>query len=340
MRRWAWAGALGAGFVFLAVLAAQKRHEAFTDAKEAGPDFADQGEYAGTVGDKGRLGAHVVALGGGTFDVVFYPGGLPGDGWDGKNKARAKAARKGGGAVEVRGGGIECTVQNGKLTGRNSEGAEVRLSRRERKGPTLGMKPPKGAVVLFDGTGLDEWVSTNGKGPAPWKVLDVAKEAPGLWAMEVTRGNILTKKRFGDGTLHLEFRLPFMPTARGQERANSGVFVQNRYEVQILDSFGLEGKNNECAGLYSAFDPKVNLCYPPLSWQTFDIDLTSARFEGGKKVADAEITVRHNGVVVHDRQKLPGPLPGGDKESPEPGVLHLQDHGNPVQFRNIWFAPK
>jgi hypothetical protein len=145
-----------------------------------------------------------------------------------------------------------------------------------------------------------------------------------------------------DHQLHLEFCLPYMPEARGQGRGNSGLYVCGRYEIQMLDSFGLDGKSNECGGLYKASEPLVNMCLPPLSWQTYDVDFTAPKFDAdGRKVANARITVKHNGVVIHDNVELPGPTPGGKggAES-EPGPVFLQDHGNPVRYRNIWAVPK
>ncbi|MDZ4684595.1 MAG: DUF1080 domain-containing protein, partial [Planctomycetaceae bacterium] len=134
----------------------------------------------------------------------------------------------------------------------------------------------------------------------------------------------------------------FMPTPSGQQRPNSGGYLQGRYEVQILDSFGLEGKNNEAGGIYEISDPKLNMCLPPLAWQTFDIDFTAAKYDAdGKKTADARITVRHNGVVVQKDVALPrGTRAAPVKEGPEPGPLYLQDHGNPIRFRNIWVVEK
>jgi hypothetical protein len=131
-----------------------------------------------------------------------------------------------------------------------------------------------------------------------------------------------------------------MPFDGDQGRSNSGVYPQHRYEVQVLDSFGLEGKNNECGGIYGQAAPKVNMCYPPLTWQTYDIEIKSARFDAdGKKIAPAEITVLHNGVLVHDHYKVKGETGGGQKETAEGGSLHLQGHGGQVQYRNIWVVP-
>jgi len=132
-----------------------------------------------------------------------------------------------------------------------------------------------------------------------------------------------------------------MPTARGQGRGNSGVYIQGRYECQVLDSFGLEGEENECGGIYSIAKPAVNMCFPPLAWQTYDIDFTAAKFdEQGKKTKNARVTIKHNGVNIYDDMELPHGTPGWHEEGPEPDALFLQNHGNPVAFRNIWVVEK
>jgi mono/diheme cytochrome c family protein len=251
-----------------------------------------------------RLGMQVVALGDGEFLVVSYPGGLPGAGWTGKDKQTVEADRD-----EVK----EFVAM---------------LKKAERSSPTLGAKPPQDAVTLFDGTkaSLDKH----------WK--------PGA---KITADGLLMQgctslDTFRDFTLHLEFRTPFMPKARGQGRGNSGVYYQGRYETQVLDSFGLEGKDNECGGIYSISAPSINMCLPPLTWQTYDVDFTAARWDAqGKKTAPAKLTVRLNGVVVQQNVEAPktttaAPVP----EGPGPGPIYLQDHGNPVRYRNIWVLPR
>jgi hypothetical protein len=289
----------------------KKAVETFTDPEKAGPDFLVQGEYEGP-----GLGAHAIAEGDGKFGLVFYAGGLPGAGWDEKTKSKAKGQTEGA-RTSITGDKYSGEIADGKLTGKGPDGDFV-LKHVVRHSSTEGAKAPAGALVLFDGTSADEW--NGGK----------------LVEGSLLNNGIKSKKAFRDHKLHVEFRLPFMPRARGQGRANSGVYLQDRYECQVLDSFGLEGLNNECAGYYTLVAPKPNMCYPPLSWQTYDIEFHPAKYQDGKKIANARSTVLHNGVEVHHDVELKNSTGGGQKEEDTPGPIQLQNHGNPVYFRNIW----
>jgi hypothetical protein len=203
---------------------------------------------------------------------------------------------------------------------------ETCLHKTERKSDTIGKKPPEGAIVLFDGTNTSEW--NGGRLDEKTKLLNTDGR------------DILSKRKFNNYTMHVEFLLPYRPDGRGQGRGNSGFYQVDHYEVQILDSFGLEGKDNECGGVYTKLSPSVNMCLPPLVWQTYDVDFTNAvRDASGKKIKNAVITLKHNGVVVHDKEEITGPT-GGHRSDPEgtPGPIKLQGHGNPIQFRNIWIV--
>ena len=311
---------------------AQKKRAVITEAEaKKDPDYAVQGEYLGMVRDgdeDSRLGAQVVALGGGKFSVVAYPGGLPGAGWDKQEKIRATGVRRGN-LVEFtvakdskrKGTG---TWKQGQIIIRDPEGKVTgTLKRTLRKSPSLGAKPPAGAVVLFDGTTAGHF-----KG--------------GRLENGLLREGVTSHRNFADVHLHLEFKLNYAPQSRGQGRSNSGCYLQGRYEVQILDSFGLEGKHNECGGIYEIKDPALNMCLPPLQWQSYDIDFIAARHDkAGKKTANARMTVRHNGVVVHDNVEVPRSTRASPvKEGVDLGPIYIQNHGNPLVFRNIWLGEK
>ena len=319
----------------LSSLAVADHHNSpsYADPDFVDSDFAVQGEYVGTIsGDENHkvLAVQVIALGGKKFRAVGYTGGLPGAGWDGKKGEQVEATLKDG-FVTFRGEHGTAVTGHGAMAILSPEGEQIAVLRKtHRQSPTLGMAAPEGAVVLFDGSGIDNWVQHRKGGPA--NITD-----DGL----LMQGSN-SKQQFGDHKLHVEFRLPYMPTAREQGRGNSGCYLQGRYEVQMLDSFGLSGENNECGGLYSVSKPLVNMCFPPLTWQTYDIDFTAARFDAdGKKVKNARITVRHNGVLIQDDVELPQGTPAGVAgEGPGTGVVHLQNHGNPVRYRNIWVVEK
>ena len=282
------------------------------------PDFFLQGEYVTPADHKAPgQGLQAVALGEGQFLVGVFNGGLPGSSWDGEapiyqNMSRAALTEK---------------ISNTKLW--------VRSSRESR---TLGAKPPEGAVVLFDGKAT---------GAVSGEVKDGL-----LWA------GGQTKAEFGSFHLHLEFRLPYKPGAlpSSQDRGNSGIYLQNRYETQVLDSFGLvydreilsdvlslkSDPKQWCGCFYKFKAADTPMCFPPLTWQTYDIDFTAAKFDAeGTKTANARITVLHNGVKIHENVELPkGTGAGGNRKEVPRGPIVFQGHGNPVAYRNVWLVEK
>lgn len=290
------------------------------------PDFAIQGEYEGELGgqdEKQKWGLQIIAQGDGKFRAVAYPGGLPGAGWDKEKKIQVDGTAKDGVAT-FNGEQGSATIKDGVAKITSPDGNPLgEMKKVERKSPTIGKKAPDGAVVLFDGKNGDAFT-------------DPKKFADGLMSQGIT-----SKQKFGDFSLHMEFLLSYMPAARGQGRANSGCYMQGRYEVQILDSFGLSGENNECGGIYTIAKPSVNMCLPPLAWQTYDVDYSAAKYDGDKKTANAKMTVRHNGIVIHENVELPKATTAAPvAEGPETGPIYIQDHGNPIRFRNIWLVEK
>lgn len=198
---------------------------------------------------------------------------------------------------------------------------------------TLLAKPPTGAAVLFDGKGLEAWSKLDGQTTAPWSVDE------GTFTVKPGSGDIKTKDSFKSFKLHLEFNVPYMPNARGQARGNSGVYLQGRYELQVLDSYGLKLQDNDCGAIYKQIVPEVNACKPPLQWQTYDVTFHSAVVKDGKTIKKARLTVVQNGRTIIDDKEIV-PTPGGvDLKEGEAGPLLLQDHGNEVKYRNIWIVP-
>ncbi len=201
--------------------------------------------------------------------------------------------------------------------------------------PGPPVPPPADAVVLFDGRDLAQWTDAKGQ-PARWKVAD------GHMEVVAKTGAVKTVKSFGDCQLHVEWMAAEPPRGEGQARSNSGVFLMEIYEVQVLDSYGnATYADGMAASLYGQFPPEVNACRPPGEWQTYDIVFRRPRFDkDGGLVSPARMTVFHNGIVVHDARELTGPT--AHKARP-PYKAHadrlpisLQDHGDPVRFRNIW----
>jgi len=186
-------------------------------------------------------------------------------------------------------------------------------------------------VVLFDGSSLDAWASSSG-GPAAWTVsMGYMEIVPGT-------GDIHTKQAFTDFLLHVEFWVPKSPaTATEQQRGNSGIYLQGRYELQVLDSYGypISGAN-DCGAFYGIKDPSSNASTPPETWQTYDVTFHAAQFAGAMKTADARTSVMWNGTEVQHDVDLPRATQLGDAESNAAGGIRLQDHGYLVRYRNIW----
>ena len=184
--------------------------------------------------------------------------------------------------------------------------------------------------MLFDGKSLDGWRSRKSGGAAGWKLIDGAME------VVAGEGDILSAYEFGDAKVHVEFWLPHMPDRTGQGRANSGVYLHARYEIQVLDSWHNDTEpDRSCGALYKVIAPKLGGLKPPETWQTYDIDVRAPR-----KGAPGRITLVHTGVTVIEKGEFHGPT-GGEvgADIVERGPLMLQDHGDPVRFRNVWVLP-
>ena len=315
--------------LFIAVPAsAADSGDAVSDNSKTDADFPFVGEYIGSVTSRNngewkstRIGLQVVAVGNGQFEAVEFLGGLPGLGWNGRDKAVLPGRRDGDvvriDAVPV---GISLDGIVGRIGTSRSSAAFGTVRRINRASPTLGLRPPAEATVLFDGKNNDCF--SNAK---------------------LTEDNLLcagaeTADAFSDFTLHVEFRLPYMPVAKKQGRANSGVYLQRRYEVQILDSFGKPAEYNTAASIYRTKPADLNMSFPPLVWQTYDIRFRPAKYSDGIKTANARLTVWHNGVKVHNDVELTGKTGNGKPEGPNPLPTLLQNHGNPVHFRNVWLV--
>ena len=213
-----------------------------------------------------------------------------------------------------------------------AEGAEV-FYRSLAVRPLAYLPAPPDAVVLFDGSNVDAWMGPDGGAPG-WTVDG------GVLEVVPFAGDLRTQQTYDDVRLHLEFQVPATPTSEAHEdRGNSGVYLQGRYEVQILDSFGLDAGPVDCGAVYGVNPPAVNEAFPPGIWQSYDIVFHAPAWDGGTKEAPARMTVVWNGSVVQQDTEVPGPTRLGDPEAPGPGPIRLQDHWNRVRYRNIWLQP-
>jgi hypothetical protein len=286
-------------------------------------DLALQGEFVGSVelqpSKLRNVFLHVRGVGHGKFEALQYADQPP----TAKNHKPPVAeliGKRHENSLILSGGPWAVMLQDDRGLLVDAKGKVIgSLTRSQRSSPTLGAKPPKHALVLFDGSGTKQFV--DGKMTDDGLLVEGTKVMP----------------MFHDFNMHLEFRTPFVPTADGQARGNSGVYLQSRYEVQVLDSFGLKPLINGCGALYEFRPPEVNASLPPMTWQTYDIIFTAPRWSAdGSKRSNARITVWHNGIKVHDNVELPAQTGAGQDEAPTLLPIRLQDHKNPVRYRNIW----
>jgi hypothetical protein len=313
---------------------------AFTEPPTDDPNYQLIGEFIGPIstaaqdgGEEGEseenkpepelLGLQIRSIGGNEFQAMSFMGGLPGQDKHQPEPIRM-IGRRSGDFVVLSGGPWAIFVEKDSCLLLDREGNKVgRLERTHRTSPTLGARPPKDSVVLFDGTNIDHF--TNAQMTNEGLLMEGADLKP----------------MFQDFNLHVEFRLPYMPEADGQARANSGLYLQSRYECQVLDSFALDPVFNGCGALYRFRKPDFNMCLPPLVWQSYDVQFTAPRWAAdGSKIRDAHITSWVNGVKVQDNVALPDKTGAGKQEEPILLPIRIQDHGDPIRFRNIWIVDR
>ncbi len=236
------------------------------------------------------------------------------------------------GKVSITSAGWSGTVGRESLAIVSQKGAKAEMQRVVRKSPTLGEKPPAGAVVLLPfekgrPTSIAAWNNQQ------WPCLPDG-------SILSRGGDTGTKQKFSNYKLHVEFRVPFMPSARGQGRGNSGVYQLGNYEIQVLDSFGLTMNPGECGAIYGIKAPDVNAALPPGQWQTYDIDFQAPKIDAaGQQTRGAIISVLWNGVQIHKAVEVTRVTGGSMTRTPVAGgPIRLQYHGNPARFRNIWLV--
>jgi len=300
------------------------------------PDNAIMGEYVGQWRPAGGKAVEALARVIGEGDNKYRVRLFTSHAWSSKfgeleGTAKDKRVELAGKVGDTDGKG---TIEGGEVLVAKSSAGEFEGKYTLRKSPTEGQKPPAGAVVLLPyapgkKTNLAEW--NNQK----WQTLDDG-------SVLVQGGGNVSKRNFGSIKLHVEFRCPYQPKARGQGRGNSGVYLHGKYEVQVLDSFGLEGKGNEAGAIYGVAKPKVNPALPPTRWQTYDIVFHAPKVGDDGTVTKPPVfeKVLFNGVLVQENAEVTKTTTAGMKgKVGEQGPLMLQDHGNPVRFRNIWYVP-
>lgn len=301
---------------------------ALTEAPKNDADYSLMGEFVGpiSVGENkySPLGLQIRPIGNGLFEALQYTGGLPGQKTFAKKDPLKLVGTRSGDLLILSGGPWAIFVEKDGCLIVDRKGNKVgRLERIKRGSPTMGAKAPAGATVLFDGSGTDQF--TTARMTEDGLLMEGADTLP----------------MFQDFNLHVEFRLPYMPNSEGQKRGNSGCYLQSRYEVQVLDSFATTPVFNGCSALYRFKSPDLNMCLPPLQWQTYDIKFTAPRWGAdGTKLRNARITVWQNGVKTQDDVELPNKTGAGKVEEPTLLPIRFQNHSDPVRFRNIWIVDR
>lgn len=315
-----------AGSIFGQVFLGEKG-PAFLTPPRDDPNFSLMGEFVGRVKNESNRnelwGLQIRAVGNDEFDAVAYRGGLPGQPKHRPDPVRMIGRRSG--QLVVMSGGPWAVIVEPKLCRLiDFEGNSVgQLKRVRRRSSTMFAAPPEGGTVLFDGSDTQQFSHGN--------MTD-----EGL----LTEGAQLNPM-FQDFDLHVEFRLPYMPEADGQQRGNSGLYLQGRYECQVLDSFAQIPKIDGLGALYRIKPADLNMCFPPLVWQTYDVQFTAPRWGAdGVKLRDARITSWINGIKVQDDVALSSKTGAGKPEGAFLSPIKIQDHGDPVRFRNIWIVDR
>ncbi len=281
------------------------------------------GEYEGTeVSEGSKLGLHLTVLPEDLPVGRVFQRGLPATGWK-QGDSILIEGRKGEGYWQLEGHGYKVFIAENQMSVAHEDGRRWRLQKIRRSGVTMHRKPPPNAIVLFSQSG------------EPNQLEKVQIDESG--ALAVGAETAFPVQAF---EMHLEFRVPVMAGQKGQQRGNSGIYIQQRYEVQILDSFGLEPTFDGCASLYRQRSPDINCSLAPGEWQTYDLYFEPPVWsdDGHTKLVPARISVIHNGVPVHYRQSLKAKTGAGQPEGPIPLPIRFQDHGDPVLFRNVWLV--
>lgn len=307
-------------------------------ASDAAPNgIAPNGIAAGASSQEGGnagassvgTGGAIPSLGGASGGALSSLGGSSGSAGNSGGSGATTGSDKGGngGGAELGGAGGASEVSGaGGVSGMfsGSGGAST--------GGAAGAGNTAPKVTLFDGQGLSQWLSRSGGGDAPWNVMDAA------FVVVPNSGDIETRQSFGDIQLHVEFWIPKTPATNAeQDRGNSGIYLQGRYEVQVLDSYlhPLDGAN-DCGAIYELKNADVNASLPPENWQTYEITFRAAHWSGNTKLSNATISVTWNGQQAQSDVEVPAPTRLGDPEAPGDAPLRLQDHGHGVRYRNIW----